>query len=245
MNESRHTYEWVMPHIWMSHVTYMNESCRACKSVMSHKKISSLCVYVLRSVVSSLQNSTTLRNTYTHNGSPQPHMSHSCVATHDITHMNESVTSRWMRCATHLNRQRQLCRQALPRLTYCSPSAAPLRGEVCARIQIITITRYIKYFHTLFIRWREVYARIQVATITTYIKVINILFTVGSARTVRSLCAHTNNYYHYVYQVFQHTVAVLEYLSSSLWAKVYAHMLMITYLLLMRRGSPSRFNFWN
>jgi len=27
MNESCHTYEWVMSHIWMSHVTHMNESC--------------------------------------------------------------------------------------------------------------------------------------------------------------------------------------------------------------------------
>ena len=27
MNESCHTYEWVMSHIWMSHVTHMTESC--------------------------------------------------------------------------------------------------------------------------------------------------------------------------------------------------------------------------
>jgi len=147
-----------------------------------------------------------------------------------------------MRHATHLNRQRQLCRQALPRLTYCSPSAALLWGEVCARIQISTITRYM-YFHILSIRWREVYARIQISTITTYVKVFIILFTVGSTRMVRSLCAHTNNYYHYVHQVFQYTVAVLEYLSSSLWAEVYAHMPMITHLLLsdaaVRRGLVS------
>ena len=25
LNESRHTYEWVMAHTWMSHVTHMNE----------------------------------------------------------------------------------------------------------------------------------------------------------------------------------------------------------------------------
>ena len=29
MNESCHTYEWVMSHIWMSHVIHMNESRRA------------------------------------------------------------------------------------------------------------------------------------------------------------------------------------------------------------------------
>jgi len=36
MTESCHTYEWVMSHIWMSHVTRMNESCRAYEWVMSH-----------------------------------------------------------------------------------------------------------------------------------------------------------------------------------------------------------------
>ena len=36
MNESCRTYEWVMLHIWMSHVTYMNESCHIYEWVMSH-----------------------------------------------------------------------------------------------------------------------------------------------------------------------------------------------------------------
>ena len=30
MNESCHTYEWVMSHIWTSHVTHMNESYYIC-----------------------------------------------------------------------------------------------------------------------------------------------------------------------------------------------------------------------
>jgi len=34
MNESRHTYEWVISHIWVSHVTHMNESCHTYE--MSH-----------------------------------------------------------------------------------------------------------------------------------------------------------------------------------------------------------------
>ena len=34
--ESCHTYEWVMSHIWMSHVTHMNESCHIYEWVMSH-----------------------------------------------------------------------------------------------------------------------------------------------------------------------------------------------------------------
>ena len=36
VNESCHTCEWVMSHIWMSHVTYMNESCHTYEWVMSH-----------------------------------------------------------------------------------------------------------------------------------------------------------------------------------------------------------------
>jgi len=55
MNESCHSYEWVMSHIWMthanesgthmndscmSHVTHMNESCHSYEWVMSHIWIS-------------------------------------------------------------------------------------------------------------------------------------------------------------------------------------------------------------
>jgi len=35
-NESCHTYEWVMSHTWMSHVTHMNESCHRYEPVTSH-----------------------------------------------------------------------------------------------------------------------------------------------------------------------------------------------------------------
>jgi len=35
MSESRHTYEWVISPVWMSHVTHMNESCHTCW-VVSH-----------------------------------------------------------------------------------------------------------------------------------------------------------------------------------------------------------------
>jgi len=34
--ESRHTYEWVTSHIWISHVTQVNESCHTYEWVMSH-----------------------------------------------------------------------------------------------------------------------------------------------------------------------------------------------------------------
>ena len=36
INESCHTYEWVMSHMWMSPVTHVNESCQTCEWVMSH-----------------------------------------------------------------------------------------------------------------------------------------------------------------------------------------------------------------
>ena len=36
MHGSCHAYEWVMSRIWMSHVTHMNESCHAYEWVMSH-----------------------------------------------------------------------------------------------------------------------------------------------------------------------------------------------------------------
>ena len=36
MNESFHTYKWVISHIWMSHGTHMNESYHTHKWVMSH-----------------------------------------------------------------------------------------------------------------------------------------------------------------------------------------------------------------
>ena len=36
VNESCHTYDWVMSHIWMGHVTHMNESCHTYEWVMAH-----------------------------------------------------------------------------------------------------------------------------------------------------------------------------------------------------------------
>jgi len=40
MNESCPTYEWVVSHIWMSHVPHMNESCPTYEWVMSHTLMS-------------------------------------------------------------------------------------------------------------------------------------------------------------------------------------------------------------
>ena len=56
LNAPRHTHEWVMSHLWTSHVTRMNESCHTYEWVMSHIWMSHLlssasvcvcvCVYV-------------------------------------------------------------------------------------------------------------------------------------------------------------------------------------------------------
>jgi len=41
MRSCRHrTDEWVMSHIWMRHVTNMNESCHTYDGIMSHKRMS-------------------------------------------------------------------------------------------------------------------------------------------------------------------------------------------------------------
>jgi len=34
-------YEWVMSHVWMSHVTHMNESCHTCESCPTYERIMS------------------------------------------------------------------------------------------------------------------------------------------------------------------------------------------------------------
>ena len=46
MNESWHTYEWDMSHIWMRHVTYMNESWHTYEWVISHMKTSRVTLWM-------------------------------------------------------------------------------------------------------------------------------------------------------------------------------------------------------
>ena len=36
VNESYHTCEWVISRMWMSHITHMNESCHTCEWVILH-----------------------------------------------------------------------------------------------------------------------------------------------------------------------------------------------------------------
>jgi len=39
-HKSRHTCQWIMPHLQMSHVALMDESCHTCEWVMSHLRMS-------------------------------------------------------------------------------------------------------------------------------------------------------------------------------------------------------------
>ena len=71
MDESCHTYDSFMLHIWMSYVTYMNESCHTCEWVTSHARMS--------------------------------HVTHEWVT----SHMNESRHI-WMSHVTHMNVARQM-----------------------------------------------------------------------------------------------------------------------------------------
>jgi len=50
INESRHSYGWVMSHIWLSHVTYTSESCHSFESIPSYWSVlgGDLCLNALQ-----------------------------------------------------------------------------------------------------------------------------------------------------------------------------------------------------
>ena len=84
MNGSCHTYEWVISHVWMSHVTRMNGSCHTYEWDMSHVCMS----HVTRS---------------------ESVMSHTCVIhvarMHESCHTYEWVMSHlWMSHVTRVNK---------------------------------------------------------------------------------------------------------------------------------------------
>jgi len=39
-DKSCHTYEWVMSHVWISHVTHINDSCHTYECILSHTGMS-------------------------------------------------------------------------------------------------------------------------------------------------------------------------------------------------------------
>ena len=104
-----HTYEWVMSHVWMSHVTHMNKSCRTCEWVstpvwMSHVTHMNgschTCEWVLPHAWIS----------------PDAHMNELVTRMSHVTHMKESrhtyewdMSHMWMSQITHMHASCHTC----------------------------------------------------------------------------------------------------------------------------------------
>ena len=88
MNESCHTYEWVMSHIWMRHVIHMNESCHTYEWIMS-QVWKMRCAYT--SVLRSLPRHATDQRLYK-SERVMSHLEHipSNMWTSHVTHINKS-----------------------------------------------------------------------------------------------------------------------------------------------------------
>jgi len=117
----RHTYEWVMSYIWMSHVIHMNESCHTYEWDMSDIRMS----HVTHNHFA--RKNRVMSHIWTHHGecvnarSCHTHMNESCPAykwvknkSHvrmgHVTHMNHTrytcpwgMSHIWMRHVTHMN----------------------------------------------------------------------------------------------------------------------------------------------
>ena len=79
MNECCYKYEWVMSHIWMSHVTHMNESCHTYPSDMSSRAR-------IESRQSHRTHTTQSCHTHKHELRQHTHVNKSCH-----THKNKAV----------------------------------------------------------------------------------------------------------------------------------------------------------
>jgi len=104
MNESWHTYEWVMSHMWMSHVAHMNESCRTCECVMSHISIG----HVTHVNESCLTQEWVMSHIWI--GHEHLRARLRCIWMKHVTHMNQSCHTHewvmshiWMSHVSHLN----------------------------------------------------------------------------------------------------------------------------------------------
>jgi len=99
LNESCHTYEWVMSHIWMSHGTHMYESCHTWMSHVTHMNES---CHTYTWVMSHMNESY-----HTHEWV----MSHIWMS--HVTYMNESCyTCEWVMadvCMSHVTHMNESC----------------------------------------------------------------------------------------------------------------------------------------
>jgi len=88
MNESCHTYEWVMSHIWMSLVTHMNESCHTYEWVMSHIWMSTVSATHVNVFATHYAHCNTLQLTATHCNTLQHAATHCSTLQHTAKHCN-------------------------------------------------------------------------------------------------------------------------------------------------------------
>jgi len=77
MSESCHTYEWVMSHIWVSHVTHASESCRTYES-QTHLLRSSY-MYIYRIPINRIQMSHHVTYLYIHIVHVFIHIAYKCI----------------------------------------------------------------------------------------------------------------------------------------------------------------------
>jgi len=105
VNESCHTYEYVMSHIWMSHVTHTNTACHTGEWVKSH-----ICISHVTQV-----NESSHTYAWVMSHTPPPSSSHSHSSMSHVTHTQscrtcEHVTSHvWMSHVTHMNESCHIC----------------------------------------------------------------------------------------------------------------------------------------
>ena len=100
MNESCHTYEWVISHIRMNHVTHMDQSCHTYDWVMSH--MHELChTYEWAISQKWMGHFTYERGTSHMNASRQIWIRH-VIYEWSMSHMNEAYQI-WIRRVTYMN----------------------------------------------------------------------------------------------------------------------------------------------
>jgi len=119
MNESCHTYEWVMSHVWMRQGTHTKESWRTYEWVMAHIRMSHvtrICMTRSHSQQSSARESSTLQ----HHTPPRRLFFHTWMS--HVTHMNESCHTNkgvmshiWMSRVTRICVTRSHSHQSLAR----------------------------------------------------------------------------------------------------------------------------------
>jgi len=145
---SCHTYEWVMSHIWMSHVTHMNESCLTHEWVMSHMNESchtyeQVMPYTCRSHVTYIRMRRVThayqRQSWRRALSVQRHATQ--IKSH-VTHNNEKkrhtngwvMSHMWMNHATHVNASCHEYTRVMPHLYTSHVSHVNRSCVTCERV---------------------------------------------------------------------------------------------------------------